>query len=369
MEKAIKVVVDSDIPFIRGIIEPYASVEYLKGSEFSNEKISNSDALIIRTRTKCNRELLENTNIKFIASATIGSDHVDLDWCRENGIYFTNAAGCNAWAVVQYVITSIFYLFDKRGESPKGITLGVIGAGNVGERLATLATMLGMNVLRCDPPLKARMNDNSSVSKIEYYDLEYVLRNSDVVSLHVPLDSSTRGMANDWFFGSLKEGAAFINTSRGEVVVEEALIKATDNLSGLVIDVWRDEPNINRELLCKADISTPHIAGYSIQGKINASVISLNSLGRFFNIDPLSEYSFKHTEPPKLTFMPLEDCDPYINLSNLIFTLYDIGEDSKALKESPLLFESLRNSYAYREEYSEEVKYMFNKIIRDEQIQ
>ena len=368
MEKAIKVIIDSDIPFIRGIVEPYASVEYLKGGEFSNEKIANSDALIIRTRTKCNRELLEHTNVKFIASATIGSDHVDLDWCRENGIHFTNAAGCNAWGVVQYVITSIFYLFDKKGESPKGITLGVIGAGNVGERLATLATKLGFNVLRCDPPLALKMAHDSSLSKIEYYDLDYVLRNSDVVSLHVPLDSSTRDMANDSFFSSLKDGAVFINTSRGEVVDEEALINAIDNLSGLVVDVWRDEPNINRDLLYKADISTPHIAGYSIQGKINASVISINNLGRFFNIDPLSGYTYKHTEPQKLTFMPTEDCDPYINLSNLIFSIYDIGEDSKALKESPLLFESLRNGYAYREEYSEEVKNMFDKIIRDEQI-
>ena len=189
-----------------------------------------------------------------------------------------------------------------------------------------------------------------------------------MVSLHVPLDSSTRDMANDSFFSSLKDGAVLINTSRGEVVDEKALIKAIDNLSGLVVDVCRDEPNINRDILYKADISTPHIAGYSIQGKINASVISINNLGRFFNIDPLSGYTSKHTEPQKLTFMPTADCDPYINLSNLIFSIYDIGEDSKALKESPLLFESLRNGYAYREEYSEEVKNMFDKIIRDEQI-
>lgn len=390
MERAIKVTIDSDIPFIKGIIEPFADVDYVKGSEITKEMLAESDALIIRTRTKCNRDLLEGTPIKFIASATIGSDHVDLEWCRDAGIYFTNAAGCNAWGVVQYVITAIFYLYDKNGDSPKGKKLGIIGAGNVGERVASIAQCLGMTVLRCDPPIKsilekdplyyspsvASLRDNQDFLRVErvhlsvcdYYDLEYVLDSSDIVSLHVPLNPSTLNMANEKFFSLMKDGAVFINSSRGEVVDERALLDARRNFSGVVIDVWKDEPSINLELLQTTDISTPHIAGYSLQGKINASIISTRNFGHFFGFRTLSTTPFEYPKGRKLDFTPSFENDPYVNLSNLIFTLYDIGEDSKTLKESPELFESIRNGYFYREEYSEEVKELFDIIIRKEYV-
>ncbi|MDX9781837.1 MAG: 4-phosphoerythronate dehydrogenase [Bacteroidales bacterium] len=390
MDRVVKVTVDSDIPFIKGLLEPFAEVQYLKGSDIKRDLIADSDALIIRTRTKCNSELLSGSKVKFIASATIGSDHVDLEWCKESGIYFTNAAGCNAWGVVQYVLTSIFYLYDKAGESPEGKVLGIVGAGNVGERLASLAQSLGFKVLRCDPPLKSLLKkdplyfspevasvrdegvpfrvDRSDVSEGDYYELMSVLNLSDIVSLHVPLNPSTINMANDEFFKSMKDGAIFINSSRGEVVSEESLVRYRDKFSGIVLDVWKGEPQLNKNLLTFADITTPHIAGYSLQGKINASVVSLNNFGRFFGIETLSKLEIEYPEPKKLRFVPLRESDPYINLSNLIFSLYDIGEDSKALKENPDLFESLRNGYKYRDEYSDEVKEMFEIIINREYV-
>ncbi|MDD4058532.1 MAG: NAD(P)-dependent oxidoreductase, partial [Bacteroidales bacterium] len=217
MERKIKVMVDSDIPFVKGLIEPFAEVEYVKGSEITRERVAESDALIIRTRTKCNSQLLEGTKVKFIASATIGSDHVDLEWCKRAGIFFTNAAGCNAWGVVQYVISAIFYLYDKLGESPQNKILGIVGAGNVGERLASLAQNIGMRVLRCDPPIKSMLEkdplffssavtalrddvspfkvDRSHLRSDDFFDLDYLLKSSDIVTLHVPLISSTINMA------------------------------------------------------------------------------------------------------------------------------------------------------------------------------
>lgn len=166
----------------------------------------------------------------------------------------------------------------------------------------------------------------------------------------------------------MKDGTVFINSSRGEVVDERALLDVRRNLSGVVIDVWKDEPSINVELLRATDISTPHIAGYSLQGKINASIISTRNFGHFFGIRTLATTPFEYPKGRKLDFTSSFENDPYVNLSNLIFTLYDIGEDSKTLKESPMLFESLRNGYFYREEYSEEVKELFDIIIRKEYV-
>ncbi len=381
MKRAIKVTADSDIPFLKGLIEPFAEIEYLKGSEITRERIMGSDALFIRTRTKCNSELLQGSNVRFIASATIGSDHVDVEWCKEAGIHFSNASGCNAWGVVQYVITSIFYVFDKRGESPEGKTLGVVGAGNVGERLASLAERVGFKVLRCDPPLKSLIQndpgyfanniegpDRSHLSERDFYPLSYLLEHSDIVSVHVPLTAMTWDMADDRFFSAMKSGAMFINSSRGEVVNEKALIKYSGALSGIVIDVWRNEPDINTELMKITDIATPHIAGYSIEGKINATRMTVNSFGDYFKIRELSDLIIDYPPGRELLFKPSSDSEPFVNLSNLIFSLYDIGEDSKILKESPDIFETIRNGYSYREEYSEEVKGMFDSIIKNEYV-
>lgn len=377
MERRPKVVVDSDIPFIKGVIEPYADVLYLKGRDITRESIGEASALIIRTRTKCNRELLEGTNVKFIASATIGSDHADLDYCRSRGIFFTNAAGCNAWGVVQYVITAIFYSFSVRNHSPEGLTLGIVGAGNVGERLAKTAELAGFRVLRCDPPVESLLVndpayfsisaaalrgdggkfriDRSKLKAEDFCSLEYLLGESDIVSLHVPLTYETEGMAGNSFFERMRNGAMFINSSRGEVLNEQALLKFRSKLASVVIDVWKGEPEISKELLKSADTATPHIAGYSLQGKINASVMSVNSIGRFLGIEDLALYEMDYPVMRDPDFRPDKSGTWFSNMSALIATRYDIAKDSNALKNSPGSFEELRENYAYRNEYSESV--------------
>lgn len=377
MERRPRIAADSDIPFLNGIIEPYADVVYLKGKDMTRESIGEADALIIRTRTKCNRELLEGTNVKFIASATIGSDHADLDYCRSRGIFFTNAAGCNAWGVVQYVMTAIFCSFSKRDQNPQGLTLGIVGAGNVGERLAKTAELAGFRVLRCDPPVQSLLEndpayfsiaaaslrgdggkfriDRSKLKAGDFCTLEQLLKESDIVSLHVPLNKETEGMAGNSFFESMKNGAMFINSSRGEVLNETALLKFRHKFASVVIDVWSGEPQICEDLLHSADIATPHIAGYSLQGKINATVMSVNSIGRFLGIEDLALYDMEYPVLRDPDFRPDKTGTWFSNMSGLFASHYDIEKDSTALKNSPGSFEELRENYAYRNEYSESV--------------
>lgn len=344
-----KVVVDSAIPFIKGVLEPYASVVYLKGSEISKSDVMDAQGLIIRTRTKCTSDFLSGSDIKFIASATIGKDHVDLEFCKRNNILFTNAAGCNSMGVVQYVLTA---LFSIKGFDLQGKTIGIVGAGNIGERLARLAPAFGFNVLRCDPPLENAIKSNSSVFKDDplrndlklddYFSLDYVLANSHIVTLHVPFEKSTADMANDSFFGSMQNGSIFINASRGEVVDEESLLHFRNKFAAVILDVWQGEPLINRYLLDVASIATPHIAGYSLEGKINATVMVVNSFGNFFNIGELSNFKIGYPLAPEL---------PLVNDTGfLLREIFPIFETDSLLKGNPDLFEQIRNDYQYRRE-------------------
>jgi len=377
MDRRPLIVADSDIPFLRGIPEPYADVIYVAGKEITRDVIMDADALIIRTRTRCNRELLEGTKVKFIASATIGSDHIDLEYCSSHGIFFTNAAGCNAWGVVQYVMTAIFKCYSRDSHSPEGLTLGIIGAGNVGERLARTAELTGLKVKRCDPPLRTLLAsdpgyfsnsaaalrgdggkfrvDRSKLTMDDYYSLDEVLATSDIISLHVPLDKNTRGMASESFFEKIREGTMFINSSRGEVLDDNALLTFREKFRAVVIDVWNGEPELNMELLAAADIATPHIAGYSLQGKINATVLSVNHTGRFFGIEDLALYDIEYPFVREPGFRLDSSGSWFTNMSALFAAYYDIEADDRALRESPQSFEELRAGYAYRNEYSESV--------------
>lgn len=397
----IKVVVDSDIPYIKGVLEPFASVEYKKGKDISRSDAMNSDAFIIRTRTKCNEQMLNGGRVRFIASATIGRDHVDEEFCERAGIRFTNAAGCNAWGVVQYVYTAIFHIASGRcatlpanqiiprwlGRSGdlKGVTIGIIGAGNVGERLASVAENFGLRVLRCDPPLKALLMKNhnlfdgdplrNGISESDYHTLDEVLTRSDIVTLHVPLNGETFGMADTSFFASMKDGALFINSSRGEVVDEDALIKAiiTGKVDNAVIDVWRGEPEINRNLLGISTIATPHIAGYSLEGKINATTMSVRSFAEYFGIEGLKNFSIG-TESLSSSFVDglrliNDSCSSVENdsctdsIARALESLFPIGEDNLKLRRDPSKFEELRSEYNYRREIPSEVFHFIANLL------
>ena len=319
-----KIVIDKAVPYIAGVFEPYFdNVIYAPAPEIDASAVREADALIIRTRTKCNAALLEGSNVRFIATATIGMDHIDTIWCASRGITAVNAPGCNADGVMEYVFAAL-NVFAK--ERPlQGATLGVIGVGQVGRRVADMGRKKGFRVLENDPPLLA-----SGGGGRELTDLDTLLSQSDVVTIHIPLWEQNRDFADAAFFARMKPGAIFINASRGGIVDEAALLAARSKLGPIAIDVWKGEPDINRQLLKAADIATMHIAGYTQVGKINATVASVRAAANFFGIEHLLQFEIKHTFKPY-------DIDHY-----------DILQDSFALKSAPDDFELLRTGYSLR---------------------
>ena len=344
----IKVVADIDIPYLKGVLEPFAQVEYMKGKDIDNIVVKDADALFVRTRTQCDSALLEGSSVKFITSATIGTDHIDLDYLASRNIAFANAPGCNAGGVMQYVHTALFAVAAAKGIELQGKTLGVIGVGNTGSRVAALGENLGFKVLRNDPPKEAYAEDKSI-----YCPLEYLLDNSDIITMHVPLDQSTKGMADSSFFSRIKPGTIFINASRGEVLCDDALLAKRGELAALILDVWNGEPTaIAQELIGAADIATPHIAGYSYEGKINGTAMAVQAFARHFGIKELYDFVPEHTPVPRLE---LRDADggflPTSEVASRLLSAFPIYELDKALRGNPSSFEKIRGEYQYRREF------------------
>ena len=212
-----KIIADSAIPFLRGVLEPFAEVEYLPGTAISAADVRNADALVIRTRTRCDEKLLADSRVKLIATATIGFDHIDTAWCAAHGIEVTTAAGCNARGVLQWVGAALVHLSRTQGWQPAERTLGIVGVGHVGSLVKAYAEGWGFRVVCCDPPREER-------ERCGFRTLEEVAREADILTFHTPLDASTRHMADSRLFGLMKPGAILINSSRGEVVDGEALL-------------------------------------------------------------------------------------------------------------------------------------------------
>ncbi len=345
MSKRIKMVIDSAIPFIQGIFEPYADVAYLAGKDIVRDAVLEADALIVRTRTRCDAGLLEGTPVKFIATATIGMDHIDLPYCNSKGIIVRNSAGCNAGGVMNYVFSALYGAAARKAIRLDGDKIGIIGVGNVGKRVDSVAGALGFKVLKNDPP---RMAEEGMEG---FCPLDYLLENAQVVTLHVPLNETTQGMADDEFFAKMKPGTIFINASRGEVVDDEALKRAIPKLGPVIIDTWNNEPDIDRELLEMVDIATPHIAGYSYQGKQNGTTAAVRAVARFFGIEPLYDFF------PKTEIMALESIRLDLKgkkqgeIASVLQYNYPIFTDDFMLRMNPENFEQLRSNYKYRREF------------------
>ncbi len=344
------IIIDSDIPFIKGILEPYFRVRYLKGNQITNSDLTEAVSLIIRTRTKCNEALLKGGNVKSIFTATIGTDHIDSEYCERNGIAIFNAAGCNAFGVVQYVLTAIYSLLCFETIPATDMKMGIVGAGNVGERLARTAASIGFEVMRCDPP-KKKLYGNTDDK--HYYDLDRLLEKCSIITMHVPLNSETFNMCSDSFFAKMRDGSFFINSSRGEVVNEGALLKYRDKFGAVIIDVWNGEPEINRELLNSADITTPHIAGYSLEGKINATVFTIKNIASHFNISELSDFTIIPDRAPEFSHLTDKEKGDNFNIYNILKQRFDILGESRLLKSNPEKFEDYRIDYNYRREITE----------------
>jgi erythronate-4-phosphate dehydrogenase len=337
-----KIIIDDKIPYIKEAIERMAEeTVFVPGGGFTPELVRNADALVVRTRTRCNRELLEDSRVKLIVTATIGYDHIDTGYCRQAGITWSNAAGCNAASVAQYVQSSLLLLERMRGISLKRLTIGIVGVGNVGSKVADVARKAGMRVFINDLPRQEKEG------KEGFTDVAEIAKKCDIITFHTPLymegKYKTYHLADEAFFRSLRRHPVIINTSRGEVVDTGALLDALDSgtVSDAVIDVWEGEPNIDWRLPAKAMIATPHIAGYSADGKANATRMSLEAIGRYFGINA----SFKITPPAP------ENAVIYANsYEEALLRIYNPQTDSEALKANPDDFERLRGNYPLRRE-------------------
>ena len=332
-----KIIVDSHIPQIQGLIEPRADVQYLEPGDITRDAVKDADALIVRTRTRCDANLLDGSRVRFIGSATIGTDHIDLDYCSLHGITVRNAPGCNAPAVAQWVFCAIAAWMRHRGiTSPEGLTLGIVGVGHIGSIVARWATQLGFTVLLNDPP---RENRDGSFDDI-FEPLEQLQRQCDIITFHTPLTRDgqwpTWHLCDQAFLDRLERCRLILNAARGPIADNAALLGWHGDIG---LDCWENEPDISSPLLEKAIVATPHIAGYSREGKQRGTAMMLAALNDQFGWDiPIPTVARPARGAAQVTL-------------DGIAASYDILADTARLKASPADFETQRNHYPHRPEY------------------
>ena len=341
-----KFVIDKAIPFIEGVFEPLgAEVIYKEGPDIVRADIIAADALVIRTRTRCDAALLSGTAVKLIATATASMDNIDQAWCKEHGIFVQNASGCNAGGVTNYVFSALFGTASRKSIPLMGKTIGIIGLGSAGTRVEEMARALGFKTLRYDP-LRAEKEGPA-----EFHDLDTVLAGSDIITMHIPVNDTTRGMADAGFFARMKPGAFFINTAQGELVVEQDLIEAIPRLGPVALDTWCHEPDINRQLLDLVDIATPHIAGYTLQGKQIGTSMAIRAVARYFSLSSLYDF-FPTTEIVEYQAVHIDAHEKTQGeIASVIQYNYPIFTDDFMFRMNPDRFKELRINYSYRREF------------------
>lgn len=329
------VVVEDCVPYIHGALEPYAEVRYLPNHLITAPNLQDVDAVIGRTRTAYGPEMLTGTPVRLCCTATIGTDQIDMPWCAAHGMRVANAPGCNAPAVAQYVLTAILNLIHRPLPQYR---LGIVGVGHVGALVERWARSMDMEVMLCDPPRAEKEGPEG------FSTLEEIAAKCDIITFHTPLDATTRHLADEAFFASLRRAPIIINASRGAVVDTAALIRAIDQgrVSHTVIDTWEGEPQLSLDLLRRTDIATHHIAGYSIQGKIRATRACVDAVAQNFGLPPI--------ELPEAPQFPLDI--PHRMEPRLLLDTYDIMADDSRLRQRPEAFEQLRDTYTLRPETS-----------------
>ncbi len=341
-----KIVADRDIPFLQGVLEPFAEVVYLRGDEIKPSDVADADAILTRSRTICDSAMLAGSKVRFIGTATIGYDHIDTSYCSWQGITVATAKGGNARGVLQWVSAALAWLADNRGKAPQDTTLGVIGVGNIGSLVRKYATEWGYKVMCSDPP---REHTEKLTVHDGFYPLRKIMAQSDIITLHTPLTlagpDATYHMVNREFLTSTKPDIAILNSSRGPVVGPKALHRAVEEKQrDFILDVWNNEPNIDLEVLEGIALGTPHIAGYSQQGKATATAMIVNGLASKFGL-PLRNWfpaGGYHSSPRPISWS--EMCETMTEY-------FDIAAESAELKAAPGDFEKFRNTYRYRLEY------------------
>lgn len=329
--------------------------------EITRDHLLNADALIIRSKTKANLDLLKGTSVKFVGTATAGTDHINSGQLESHDIYWCSAPGCNANSVSEYLISALLTLGDRHDFDLANKTIGVVGCGNVGSRVVQKCHALGMNVLRNDPPLSAVSADP------DFLPLENVLAESDIITLHVPLIKHkpwpTEKMADYLFFEQLKPGTIFINAARGSICDYDALLdaKAGGSVSQMILDVWSPEPALRTDVLRMTDLASPHIAGHSYEGKLNGTVACYNELCNFFEIEKKWDIaaSLPTPELPELEVHCLGRSDEDI-LREIIHQVYNIETDDQLIRNAAIQhceidrarnFDTLRKNYRVRREF------------------
>ncbi len=355
----LKIIADINIPFVEKCFSSLGQVQVIGGREMTPWVVADADILLVRSITPVGVDLLAGSKVRFVATATIGFDHIDLDFLGQKNIGFTSAPGSNANSAAEYVIASLLEVTRKHKIKLEGKSIGVIGVGNVGGRVAKKCDALGMRVLLNDPPLQRKTKDKKYLPLKELYDCDFI-------TFHTPLtfegQDKTYHLGDESFFDSLKTGCVFINASRGDVVDGRAL-KATiksKRLKAIVLDVWENEPNIDTELLEMVDIGTPHIAGYSLDGKIAGMIMIYKSVCDYFSMEPAYDINDFLPEPAVPLLEVDSDTDDEQNLlSGAVRNIYRIDEDDKRMRgvlnepvgEAGRYFDSLRKNYPVRREF------------------
>lgn len=327
-----KTIIEANIPYIQGLIEPYSEVEYLESEDITPEAVRDADALLVRTRTRCDEALLGGSRVTFVGTATIGLDHIDLPWCAAHGIEAVNAPGCNAPAVAQWVLAVVARMMTK---TPADTVLGIVGVGHVGSIVENWARAIGFNVLRCDPPRRRAEGG-------DFIALNELIARADIVTLHTPLyregPDATYHMVDARLISALRPNAILLNAARGAIFHTEEVLRALSARPDvrLAIDCWEGEPQLNEQLLRRAEIATPHIAGYSLEGKHRATSLVVSALARHFGLPiDLGHIDMGTASRPSL---------------QRIAQSYDPMPDDAALRAEPTALERLRNRYPLRPE-------------------
>ncbi len=349
-----KILVDENMPYARELFSRLGEVKAVPGRPIPTEALTDADALMVRSVTKVNEALLGDKAIKFVGTATAGTDHVDQAWLEQAGIGFSAAPGCNAIAVVEYVFSALLMLAERDGFALADRTVGIVGVGNVGGRLQKRLEALGIKTLLCDPPRA----DNGEEG--DFRSLDELVAQADVLTFHTPLykDGPYKSLhlADEALIASLKPGAILINACRGPVVDNAALLKclnAGQQLS-VVLDVWEPEPDLNLALLDKVDLGTSHIAGYTLEGKARGTTQVFEAYSQF--IGQPQEVALSSLLPaPEFGRISLHGPLDQPTLKRLVHLVYDVRRDDAPLRKVagiPGEFDKLRKNYLERREWS-----------------
>ena len=371
-----KLIIDENISFGKEAFSNLGKVTFVHGRKINNNMLKDADVLVARTITKVNEELLSGTKVKFVGTATIGTDHIDLNYLQENGIEFACAAGCNSNAVKEYVLAAVSQIFKQYDMDIKDKSIGIIGVGNIGTKVAAISETLGLKIVRNDPPLQRETGSDT------YSNLEDALR-CDIITCHVPLitdgKDKTVHLINEEALRLIKPGALFINSSRGTVVNNKTLRERIEKHKDIFItlDVWENEPNIDNNLMNIINIATPHIAGYSLEGKVNGTTIIYNALCNYMDVSPVWSPNMPEISNRQID---IGDADTTLDLlNNLLNKSYPIANDDKLLREQNSIaedqrgshFDGLRKNYYFRRELqnyfvtSSQVKSTHENILKD----